>query len=300
MPSNSSLATQARQHHHGPQGPPEATASARARSEGWNPKTDPKNAKNLPLGHRHQTYKPDDYNCTGAVFSKPGVQFRKFPQPKKFQVIKTGKKHGTIEIARDCQAGACTRHVKHALASTAAINPTAPFFPPFTHFVILVRENHTFDDYLGDCATTIQAGCNGVVQSTNHISSVPNLHTLAKTYAMSDSYSTGEQPPSGPNHWYIFSGQSASSSQQQSYPVATGTEFDRFLTTTTGPSGEGTNPCTAQTGTGTGTGPVTFMAAGDFYWMLTNGSGYWRNPGTGKLEVLPVDRPGTLIPEEIH
>jgi PKD repeat protein len=42
------------------------------------------------------------------------------------------------------------------------------------------------------------------------------------------------------------------------------------------------------------------MAAGDFYWMLTSGSGYWRNPGTSKLEVLPVDRPGTTIPEEQH
>jgi PKD repeat protein len=265
---------------------------------GWNPKTDPKNAKNLPLGHRHQTYKPDNYNCTGAVFSKPGVQFRKFPQPKKFMITKA--KSRAPELVRACRAGACTEHVKHALASTAAINPTAPFFPPFTHFVILVRENHTFDDYLGDCATTIQAGCKGVVQSTNHISSVPNLHTLAKTYALSDTYSTGTQPPSGPNHWYLFSGQSASSSQQQSYPVATGTEFDRFLTSTTGPSDDGTNPCTAQTGTGTGPGPVTFMAAGDFYWMLNSGSGYWRDPGTGKLEVLPVDRPGTLIPEEIN
>ena len=36
-----------------------------------------------------------------------------------------------------------------------AINPLAPYFPPFTHFVIIYRENHTFDDYLGDCATTV-------------------------------------------------------------------------------------------------------------------------------------------------
>jgi PKD repeat protein len=144
------------------------------------------------------------------------------------------------------------------------------------------------------------AGCNGQVQSTNHISSVPNLHTLAKTYGLGDAYSTGTQPPSGPNHWWLFSAQSASSSQQQSYPTATGTEFDRFLGSDTGPAGEGTNACTAQTGTGTGTSPYTFMAAGDFYWMLSSGSGYWRNPGTGKLEVLPVNRPGTSIPEEQH
>jgi PKD repeat protein len=39
---------------------------------------------------------------------------------------------------------------------------------------------------------------------------------------------------------------------------------------------------------------------GDFYWMLNTGSGYWRNPGTHNLEVLPVNRPGTNIPEELH
>ena len=76
--------------------------------------------------------------------------------------------------------------------------------------------------------------------------------------------------------------------------------FDRFLNGDTGPSGEGTNPCTAQTGTGTGSSPYTFSLNGDFYWMLNSGSGYWRNPATGKLEVLPVDRPGTTIPEELH
>ena len=224
------------------------------------------------------------------------MEFKRFPQPKNYHI--TNSK--TVRMVRACRAGVCREQAKQVLAPTAAINPVAPFFPPFTHFVLLLRENHTFDDYLGDCATTIQAGCNGVVHSTNHISSVPDLHALAKQYALSDSYSTGEQPPSGPNHWFIFSGQSQSSSQQQSYPTATGTEFDRFLAGTTGPSGEGTNACTAQSGTGTGSSPYTFVAAGDFYWMLSSGSGYWRNPATGNLEVLPVDRPGTNIPEELN
>ena len=73
----------------------------------------------------------------------------------------------------------------------------------------------------------------------------------------------------------------------------------RFLVGTAGPAGEGTNPCTTQTGAGTGSSPVTFVMNGDFYWMLNSGSGYWRNPATNKLEVLPVDRPGTSIPEEL-
>src|SRR5262249_1271441 len=123
----------------------------------WNPNLDPDDAKDLPQGARPQTYKPDDFDCTGATFPEDGVEFAKSPQPGNFPV--PNQQTGTVS------------------QSAVAINPLAPYFPPFTHFVVLYRENHTFDDYLGDCATTIRAGCNGVVQATNHISSVPNLHT---------------------------------------------------------------------------------------------------------------------------
>ncbi len=273
-----------------------ATGVGSCTLKGWNPNSDPSDAKDLPIGDRHQTYKPDDYNCTGAKFAAPGVEFAKFPQLHNFHVNNVQ----TARLVRSCQAGVCTQQKRAVWQPAQASNPLAPYFPPFTHFVILFRENHTFDDYLGDCATTIAAGCNGVVESTNHISQVPNLHTLAKQYALMDSYSTGTQPPSGPNHWWLFSAQSSSSSQQQSYPSATGTVFDRFLNGDTGPPGEGTNPCTAQTGTGTGSSPYTFSLNGDFYWMLNSGSGYRRNPATGNLEVLPLDRPGTSIPEELH
>ena len=261
--------------------------------KGWNPFGDPANAKDLPLGQRPQSYKPDNFDCTGARFAAPGVEFAKFPQPHDYHII--NKQMAWSKPV--CQAKSCT---KLEWRPAAAINPLAPYFPPFTHFVILYRENHTFDDYLGDCATTIQAGCNGQVESTNrHLLGARSSHS-ARTYALLDAYSTGTQPPSGPNHWWLFSAQSSSSSQQQSYPAATGTQFDRFLGGETGPAGEGTSACTAQTGTGAGSNPYTFMMAGDFYWMLNSGSGYWRSPGTGNVEVLPVNRPGTSIPEELH
>jgi PKD repeat protein len=264
-----------------------ATGVGSCTLKNWDPGDDPADAKDLPEGQRPQSYTPDDYDCTGAAFATDGAEFAKFPQPHNF------KSRTTQMITNQLS----TTQTSGAPAATS--NPLAPYFPPFTHFVMLYRENHTFDDYLGDCATTVQAGCNGVVESTNHISSVPNLHTLAKTYALADAYSTGTQPPSGPNHWWLFSAQSASSSQQQSYPAAGGTQFDRFLKGVTGPAGEGTDPCAAQTGTATGSSPYTFVMNGDFYWMLTSGSGEWRNPGTGKPEVLPVNRAGTSIPEEL-
>ncbi|WP_329056243.1 PKD domain-containing protein [Amycolatopsis sp. NBC_01488] len=244
----------------------------------WQPGDDPGDAKDLPEGNRPQSYKGDDYDCSGATFAAPGAEFTKFPQPKNFP-----NRSGLVQ----------------PLATTAS-NPLAPYFPPFTHFVVLVRENHTFDDYLGDCATTVQAGCNGAVQSTNHISSVPNLHTLAKNNVLMDAYSTGTQPPSGPNHWWLFSAQSQSSSQQQPYPGTTGTQFDRFLKGVSSPGGLGTDPCATQTGTTTGTSPYPYVMNGDFYWMLSSGSGEWKNPGTGKPEVLPVNRPGTSVPELLN
>jgi PKD repeat protein len=270
-----------------------ATGVGSCTLKGWNPSTDPEDAKDLPVGDRNQTYKPDDYDCNGAVFAPPGVEFAKYRQPHDFKI--TNKE--TTQAKPVCSQLSCTLQTQ--LQPTAAVNPTAPYFPPFQHFVIIYRENHTFDDYLGDCATTVIAGCNGQVESTNHISQVPDLHSLAKTYSLSDTYSTGTQPPSGPNHWWLFSAQSASSSQQQSYPSG-GTEFDRFLNGDSGPAGEGTSACTTPATGGSGSSPYTFVMNGDFYWMLNTGSGYWRNPGTGNLEVLPVDRPGTNIPEEIH
>ena len=282
---------------------------------GWSNNRHPiPNANAVPMGHRPQWYKPDNYDCKGARFARAGVEFRSFPQPKSFHI--TNRK--ATELVDTCKPvelghdqafgpgsdgreGPCGKERATVWQPTTQINPLAPYFPPFKHFVIIMRENHTFDDYLGDCATTIASDCNGKMMSPNHISQVPDLHTLAKTYALADAYSTGTQPPSGPNHWWLFSAQSSSSSQQQSYPTATGTEFDRFLGGDNGPDGEGTNPCTAQTTTGaSGTSPYTMSLNGDFYWMLNSGSGYWRDNRDSKLEVLPVDRPGTTIPEELN
>ena len=109
------------------------------------------------LKERIQTYRPDNYDCDGAQFAQPGTQFRQFPQPRNYQI--TNRK--VVRPVRVCQLGTCSMVRRPVWEPTRAINPLAPYFPPFTHFVLLLRENHTFDDYLGDCATTIQAGCKG-------------------------------------------------------------------------------------------------------------------------------------------
>lgn len=53
---------------------------------GWNPFGDPANTKHLPLGKRPQSYKPDNYDCTGAKFAAPGVEFARFPQPRDYHI----------------------------------------------------------------------------------------------------------------------------------------------------------------------------------------------------------------------
>ena len=52
-----------------------ATGVGSCTLKGWNPQTDPEDAKDLPEGQRPQTYKRDDYNCTGAKFAQDGVEF---------------------------------------------------------------------------------------------------------------------------------------------------------------------------------------------------------------------------------
>jgi hypothetical protein len=203
-----------------------------------------------------------------------------------------------------CAHGTCGERSTSYWLPARRLNALSPYFPPFTHFVIIYRESHTFDDYLGDCAQTVNPGCDGKVMTPNHISQVPDLHKLAKTYALDDAYSTGTQPPSGPNHWWLFSAQSTaqpgSTGQQQSYPAATGTQFDRFLHGDTVPA-QGTSACAGQTtNSGSGRSPYTFVVSGDIYWTVSPGSGYFMNRKDKAAEVLPIDRPGTKIPEELN
>jgi hypothetical protein len=113
-----------------------ATGVGSCTLKGWNPNTDPNDATDLPEGQRPQTYKRDDYNCTGAKFAANGVEFARFPQPNNFHV--DNKK--TVMPVATCQNGTCNQLMKAVLQPAATSNPLAPYFPPFQHFVILYRE----------------------------------------------------------------------------------------------------------------------------------------------------------------
>ena len=67
------------------------------------PKLAAPNPAKLPLAKRHQTYRPDNYDCDGAQFARPGAEFRRFPQPRDYHI--TNRK--VVRLARVCQLGTC-------------------------------------------------------------------------------------------------------------------------------------------------------------------------------------------------
>lgn len=101
----------------------------------------------------------------------------------------------------------------HETAATSTSAPTysSSSLPPFpsnlTHFIYIVREDHDFDDYLGDCATTINATCNGGTDQTGaYESDVPDLHAIARSNSVFDNYYTSLSPYAGQAHQFEFTG----------------------------------------------------------------------------------------------
>src|SRR5215475_6912368 len=80
-----------------------ATGVGSCTLKNWNPSQDPDDAKDLPEGDRPQSYKPDDYDCSGAVFTAPGVEFTRFPQPMSFAITD----RTTTRPVQVCTAGIC-------------------------------------------------------------------------------------------------------------------------------------------------------------------------------------------------
>jgi len=99
-----------------------ATGVGSCTLNGWNPGSDPEDAKDLPSGDRYQSYKPDDFNCSGAVFAAPGAEFKSDPQPKNFDI--TNK--DALKSVKVCQSGACGMTTTQVAQPTAAVNPLAP------------------------------------------------------------------------------------------------------------------------------------------------------------------------------
>ncbi|MCL5963261.1 MAG: PKD domain-containing protein [Candidatus Thermoplasmatota archaeon] len=186
-----------------------------------------------------------------------------------------------------------------------------PYFPStLTHFVIIYRENHVFDDYLGDLASPMPntwesannaayPNANAVVESTNHIADVPYLHMLAWNYTVFDNYYSGTPPASGPNHWYLFA---AAISGYTSTGGYTGTPGSGDLNSAKINGEPGNYPSTGTVFDRFSANTIPWVEAGDIYWILNKGQAFTAAsmPSSGNgVGWMPVDRPGTNIPQEI-
>ncbi len=201
---------------------------------------------------------------------------------------------------------------------TPLVSGLAPFPSNLTHFIYIVRENHVFDDYLGDCHSTINSTCdNGVdhTSQTNHIADVPFLHQWGRTGSVFDNMYSSVDPYSAQGHAYLFAADinggsdSCSNTVQgmgsgtqwgiynnsnvksgscgyspdlgsQAYPTD-GTVFDRF-----------TGPNVAQSG-----GPIPFLAIGDNLWELGSG-GSGLSCSVGSTTGIPGSLPGNSVAVE--
>ena len=97
-----------------------------------------------------------------------------------------------------------------------------PEFPTnLTHFIYIVRENHVFDDYLGDCALDMNKSCDGGTAYNSTTSGTktetapsgdqlltPNLHSLGRQYVTFDNMYSSIDPYSAQAHAYLFSANS--------------------------------------------------------------------------------------------
>ena len=80
--------------------------------------------------------------------------------------------------------------------NTAAIQNRPPL-PRLKHCFLVIRENRTYDEVLGDVAgangdaALARYGMDGWAEedgSATHLKVTPNLHALAKRFAMSDNF----------------------------------------------------------------------------------------------------------------
>ncbi len=96
-------------------------------------------------------------------------------------------------------------------ANTAAIAKQPPL-PRLKHCFLVIRENRTYDEVLGDVsggngdASLARYGMDGWAAEENsatHLKVTPNLHALAKLYAMSDNFDVDSDVSADGHRWVM-------------------------------------------------------------------------------------------------
>ncbi len=116
---------------------------------------------------------------------------------------------GALALSPSTSSSSAVSLPGYGQAPAVSLSSGLPEFPSnLTHFVYIVRENHVFDDYLGDCFSTINDTCNygaDYTTQTNHIADVPYLHHWAQMGTVFDNMYSSIDPYSAQAHAYLFS-----------------------------------------------------------------------------------------------
>ena len=149
------------EHPYGRPGPPEDWRRL-VHAQGLEPEHGPEERQGSSARPASQTYRPDDFDCTGAVFAKPGVRVREVPAAAR---TSTSPRHKpATRLARVCKAGACTKQLEHDVGADRGGQPAGAVLPA----VHALRGPDAGEPHLRRLPRRLrhhdQAGCNGVVR----------------------------------------------------------------------------------------------------------------------------------------
>jgi YVTN family beta-propeller protein len=98
------------------------------------------------------------------------------------------------------------------VASNSAALASRPAVPTLKHCFLVIRENRTYDEVLGDVtgangdSSLARYGMDGWAaedNTVNHLKVTPNLHALAARYAMSDNYYVDSDVSADGHRWVV-------------------------------------------------------------------------------------------------
>ncbi|MDR3451726.1 MAG: beta-propeller fold lactonase family protein, partial [Rhodoferax sp.] len=98
------------------------------------------------------------------------------------------------------------------VASNSAALDSRPALPTLRHCFLVIRENRTYDEVLGDVTgangdpSLARYGMDGWAaedKAVNHLKVTPNLHALAARYAMSDNYYVDSDVSADGHRWVV-------------------------------------------------------------------------------------------------
>ncbi|MDR3737463.1 MAG: bifunctional YncE family protein/alkaline phosphatase family protein [Terracidiphilus sp.] len=120
--------------------------------------------------------------------------------------------YGSISAIRLADLAAPAELTRTVVASNSALLINRPQLPRLKHCFLVIRENRTYDEVLGDVAgangdaSLARYGLDGWAaedKNVNHLKVTPNLHALAARFAMSDNFYVDSDVSADGHRWVV-------------------------------------------------------------------------------------------------